>query len=201
MMVKLLVHGYCIGLTSSRRIERATYEDVAFRVLAADQHPDHDCIAAFRQRHLPLLAALFSQVLRLCRKAGLVKLGHVAIDGTKVGANASKHKAMSYDRMGEAEKMLEEQVRGLLEEAERVDAEEDAKYGKGKRGDELPTELARRESRLKKLREAKDALGSRGARRSRAEGRGSQTQARGARAERSRDRQEDFGRAPRGARP
>ena len=158
MMVKLLVYGYCIGLTSSRRIERATYEDVAFRVLAGDQHPDHDCIAAFRQRHLPLLAALFSQVLRLCRKAGLVKLGHVAIDGTKVGANASKHKAMSYDRMGEAEKKLEEQVRGLLEEAERVDAEEDAKYGKGKRGDELPAELARRESRLKKLREAKEAL-------------------------------------------
>ncbi len=100
----------------------------------------------------------FSQLLRLCRKAGLVKLGHVAIDGTKVGANASKHKVMSYDRTGEAEKKLEEQVRGLLEEAERVDAEEDAKYGKGKRGDELPTELARRESRLKKLREAKEVL-------------------------------------------
>lgn len=158
MMVKLLVYAYCVGRPSSRKMERATYEDVAFRVLAGDQHPDHDSIAAFRQQHLEALAALFLQVLRLCQRAGLVKLGHVAIDGTKIGANASKHKAMSYGRMGEAEKKLEEEVQRLLAEAERTDAEENARLGKGKRGDELPAELARRESRLRKIREAKAAL-------------------------------------------
>lgn len=154
MMVTLLVYGYSIGKTSSRKMERATYEDVAFRVLSGDQHPDHDTIASFRQQHLKALAGLFLQVLRLCQKAGLVKLGHVAIDGTKMGANASKHKAMSYGRMSETEKKLEEEVMRLLAEAQRVDAEEDAKYGKGVLGDELPKELQRRESRLKKIREA-----------------------------------------------
>jgi len=154
MMVKLLVYGYCIGVTSSRKIERATYEDVAFRVLSGDQHPDHDCIAAFRKQHLGALADLFLQVLQMCDKAGLIKLGHVAIDGSKIGANASKHKAMSYAHMTETEKKLQEQVTRLLEEAARVDAEEDAKFGKGKRGDELPAELANRESRLRKIREA-----------------------------------------------
>jgi transposase len=158
MMVRVLIYGYCRGVASSRRIERATYEDVAFRYLAADQHPDHDTIAAFRQEHLAPLAQLFVQVLQLCQRAGLVKLGHVALDGTKIQANASKHKAMSYERMGEAEKKLEEEVQALLAEAARVDAEEDGKYGKGKRGDELPKELARRESRLEKIREAKAAL-------------------------------------------
>jgi hypothetical protein len=131
---------------------------VAFRYLAADQHPDHDTIAAFRQEHLGNLSQLFVQVLQLCQRAGLVKLGHVALDGTKIQANASKHKAMSYERMGEAEKKLEAEVQALLAEAARVDAEEDGKYGKGKRGDELPKELARRESRLEKIREAKAAL-------------------------------------------
>ncbi len=158
MMVRLLMYGYCQGVASSRRIERATYEDVAFRYLAADQHPDHDTIADFRKEHLANLSQLFVQVLRLCQQAGLVKLGHVALDGTKVKANASKHKAMSYERMGEAEKRLEEEVEALLAEAARVDAEEDGKYGKGKRGDELPEALARRESRLEKIREAKAAL-------------------------------------------
>lgn len=158
MMVALLVYAYCVGKPSSRRIERATYEDVAFRVLAGDQHPDHDCIADFRKRHLEALAGLFLQVLRLCQKAGLVKLGHVAIDGTKVKANASKHKAMSYDRMTEAESKLEEQIRKLLAEAERVDGEEDALHGKSKRGDELPAELKRREDRLRKIRAAKAEL-------------------------------------------
>jgi transposase len=158
MMVKLLVYAYCVGKPSSRKIERATYEDVAFRVLSGDQHPDHDSIADFRKRHLARLAGLFVQVLQLCQKAGLVKLGHVAIDGTKIQANASKHKAMSYGRMGDAEAKLLEEVQRLLAESERVDAEEDAEYGKGKRGDELPKELARRESRLKKIREAKAAL-------------------------------------------
>jgi transposase len=158
MMVALLVYAYCVGKPSSRRIERATYEDVAFRVLAGDQHPDHDSIATFRKQHLEALSELFVQVLQLCQKAGLVKLGHIAIDGTKIKANASKHKAMSYERMGEAEKKLQDEVTQLLEEAARVDAEEDAKFGKGKRVDELPAELRRRESRLKKIREAKAAL-------------------------------------------
>jgi transposase len=158
MMVRLLLYGYCVGVMSSRRIERATHEDVAFRYLAADQHPDHDTIAAFRQQHLPVLAQLFMQVLQLCDKAGLVKLGHVAIDGTKLQANASKHKAMSYDRMEEKEKQLKAEVEKLLAQAAETDAAEDALYGKGKRGDELPAELARRESRLKKIAEAKAAL-------------------------------------------
>jgi transposase len=158
MMVRVLIYGYCRGVASSRRIERATYEDVAFRYLAADQHPDHDTIAAFRQEQLTPLAQLFVQVLQLCQRAGLVKLGHVALDGTKIKANASKHKAMSYERMEKAEKELEAEVQALLAEAARVDAEEDGKYGKGKRGDELPKELARRESRLEKIREAKAAL-------------------------------------------
>ena len=158
MMVALLLYAYCVGKPSSRRIERATYEDVAFRVIAGDQHPDHDSIADFRKRHLRALSGLFTQVLKLCQKAGLVKLGHVAIDGSKFKANASKHKAMSYDRMNATEKKLEEEVRALLAEAERVDAEEDALYGKGKRGDELPEELKRRESRLRKIRAAKAEL-------------------------------------------
>jgi len=158
MMVRLLIYGYSRGVASSRRIERATYENVAFRYLAADQHPDHDTLAAFRKEHLANLAQLFVQVLKLCQRAGLVKLGHVALDGTKVKANASKHKAMSYERMGETEKKLAEEVEARLQEAARVDAEEDGKYGQGKRGDELPQELARRESRLKKIREAKAAL-------------------------------------------
>jgi len=158
MMVRLLIYAYCRGVASSRRIERATHEDVAFRYLAADQHPDHDTIADFRKQHLANLAQLFVQVLKLCQQAGLVKLGHVALDGTKVKANASKHKAMSYERMGETEKKLQAEVEARLQEAARVDAEEDAKYGKGKRGDELPAELARRESRLRKIQEAKAAL-------------------------------------------
>jgi len=158
MMVRVLVYGYCVGVMSSRRIERASYDDIAFRYLCADQHPDHDTIAAFRQQHLPVLAQLFTQILQLCNKAGLVKLGHVAIDGTKVQANASKHKAMSYDRMEEKEKQLKAEVEKLLAQAAETDAAEDALYGKGNRGDELTGELARRESRLKKIAEAKAAL-------------------------------------------
>jgi transposase len=158
MMVKLLLYGYCTGVASSRKIERATFRDVAFRVLTADQHPDHDSVAAFRRRHLEALAALFVQALRLCRAAGLVTLGHVALDGTKLKANASKHKAMSYARMEETEARLAGEVRALLDQAEQVDAAEDAQYGRGQRGDELPAELARRESRLRTIRAAKAAL-------------------------------------------
>lgn len=158
LLTRLLLYGYCQGLVSSRKIERATYEDVAFRYLAADQHPDHDTLASFRQMHLQSLAELFTQALQLCERAGLIKLGHVAIDGTKVKANASKHKAMSYDRMTEKEKQLKEEVEKLLAQAAQTDAAEDAQYGKGQRGDELPVELARRESRLQKIAEAKAAL-------------------------------------------
>jgi transposase len=158
MMVALLIYGYCVGKPSSRKIERATYEDVAFRVLAGDQHPDHDSIAAFRKRHLLALGGLFMQVLQLCQKAGLVKLGHIAIDGTKIKANASKHKAMSYERMGETEKRLQEEVEKLLAEAQRIDEMEDAEHGKGCLGDELPAELKRREDRLAKIRAAKAEL-------------------------------------------
>jgi hypothetical protein len=158
MMVTLLLYAYCTGKPSSRRIERATYEEVPYRVVAGDQHPDHDSIAAFRQRHLRALAGLFVQVLQLCEAAGLVKLGHVALDGTKIKANASKHKAMSYARMCAKEQELEAEVARLLDQAQQVDAAEDAEYGKGRRGDELPAELARRETRLRKIREAKSAL-------------------------------------------
>lgn len=158
MMVKLLVYGYCIGRVSSRKIEKATYEDVGFRVLACNYHPDHDSIAEFRKRHLGELAGLFVQVLKLCEQAGLVKLGHVAIDGSKLRANASKHKAMSYERMCQKEEQLKAEVERLLAEAAAVDEAEDRQYGKGRRGDELPEELARRESRLVKIREAKAAL-------------------------------------------
>ncbi len=158
MMVKLLVYGYCTGRVSSRKIEKATYEDVGFRVLACNQHPDHDSIAEFRKQHLEELAQLFVQVLRLCEQAGLVKLGHVAVDGSKLRANASKHKAMSYERMCTKEEQLAAEVERLLQAAAATDEAEDQQYGKGRRGDELPQELARRESRLRKIREAKAAL-------------------------------------------
>lgn len=158
MMVKVLLYAYCTGVVSSRKIEKRLCEDIAFRVLAANNTPDFRTISDFRKDHLKALAGLFLQVLKLCQKAGLVKLGHVALDGTKVKANASKHKAMSYKRMKEEEERLEAEVAALMKKAEVVDEEEDLRYGKGRRGDELPKELAFRESRLKKIREAKEAL-------------------------------------------
>lgn len=158
MMVRLLVYGYATGVTSSRQLERKLEEDVAFRYLSGDQHPDHDTIAAFRKRHLEALAGLFLEVLLLCEKAGLVKLGHVAIDGTKIKANASRHKAQSYARMSETEARLKKEIEELLAQAEATDAAEDAKYGQGRRGDELPEELQRRETRLRKIRQAKAEL-------------------------------------------
>src|SRR5271157_3039200 len=158
MMMRVLLYGYCIGSYSSRKIEAKTYEDIAFRYLAADEHPDHSTLAEFRKRHLEALAGLFCQALQLCEKAGLVKLGHVAIDGSKIQGNASKHKAMSYERMSEAEKKLQAEVEALLRRAEAVDAAEDEQYGKDQAGDELPAELARRESRLAKIRAAKAEL-------------------------------------------
>ena len=158
MMTGLVLYGYCIGVFSSRRIACHTEEDVGFRVLTGDQQPDFRTISDFRKVHLESLKKLFVQVLKLCRKAGLVKLGQVAVDGTKIKANASKHKAMSYDRMTREEERLQGEIEALLKRAEDADAEEDALYGTDKRGDELPAELAFRESRLKKIQEAMEAL-------------------------------------------
>ena len=158
MMTGLLLYAYCVGLPSSRKIEKATYHQVPFRVLTADQHPDHDTIAEFRKRHLRALSGFFVQILRLCQKVGLVKLGHVSLDGTKVKANASKHKAMSYGRMEKKLEELEAEVLRLLKEAQAVDNAEDALYGKGKGGDELPEELRFRQKRLGKIKEAMASL-------------------------------------------
>jgi transposase len=158
MMVRLLLYGYARGVYSSRKIQTRTFEDVAFRYLSGDQHPDHATIAEFRKRHLDALSGLFTQALLLCSEAGLVKLGHVSIDGTKIKANASKHKAMSYKHMNETEARLKQEIDRLLAAAEKTDAEEDAQYGKDRHGDELPAELQRRESRLQKIGEAKAAL-------------------------------------------
>ena len=158
MMVKVLLYGYCVGVASSRRIAQRLHEDIAFRVLAANNTPDFRTISDFRKGHLAALAGLFLQVLAFCQRAGLVKLGHVALDGTKVRANASKHKAMSYRRMKEKETQLAAEVAELLRRAQEVDDEEDRRYGQDKRGDELPEELAFREGRLEKIREAMAAL-------------------------------------------
>lgn len=158
MMVKVLLYGYCTGIYSSRKIARQLTDSVAFRFLAAGNQPDFRTVSEFRKRHGVALAGLFQQVLRLCRRAGLVKLGQVAVDGTKIKANASKHKAMSYRRMQEADAALTAEVAELLRRAEAADRDEDARDGPEQRGDELPAELARRESRLVKIREAKAAL-------------------------------------------
>jgi transposase len=165
LMVKLLVYGYANGVMSSRKLERATYRDVAVRMLCADQHPDFRSIARFRKRHLEALGELFVDALRLCKQAKLVGFGSLALDGTKVRANASRHKAMSYERMVKKEQQLEAEIAqlranvdALLGEAEQVDAQEDRQFGAERRGDELPEELQRRESRLAKIREAKEAL-------------------------------------------
>jgi transposase len=170
MMTKVLVYGYCIGVFSSRRIERRLVEDIPFRVLAADNHPNFRTISDFRKIHLQTLAGLFEQVLKIALEAGAMKVGRVALDGTKVKANASKHKAMSHERMLEKEKQLKAEVQQLLEQAEAADAEEDTRHGKDRRGDELPAELARRETRLKKIREAKRALAARAREKAEAEG-------------------------------
>ena len=158
MMTKVLVYAYCIGVYSSRKIQKHLVEDVAFRVLAAGNQPDFRTISDFRKIHHKALEGLFQQVLRLAMKAGAIKLGRVALDGSKVKANASKHKAMSYGRMKQEERALKKEVRRLLAQAEAADHEEDARYGKDKSGDELPEELSRRETRLQRIREAKRAL-------------------------------------------
>jgi transposase len=158
MMVTLLLYAYCRGIFSSRRIQQACEERVTFRVIVGHDIPNFRTISDFRKLHLQELQALFVQVLRLCQEAGLVKLGHVSLDGTKIKANASRHKAMSYQRMKQEEKRLQQEIRELLQQAESVDAEEDQRYGPDRRGDELPEELSRRETRLKRIRQAKRAL-------------------------------------------
>ena len=158
MMTKILVYGYCVGVYSSRRIQKRLVEDVAFRVLAAGNQPDFRTISDFRKLHLQALEEFFQQVLRLVLEVGALKLGSVALDGSKVKANASKHKAMSYGRMEETEKRLRDEVRKLLEQAEATDEEEDKRYGRDRRGDELPEELQRRETRIARIQEAKKAL-------------------------------------------
>jgi transposase len=158
MMTKVLLYGYCVGVFSSRRIERRLVEDIAFRVLAAGNQPNFRTVSDFRKIHLVTLEGLFEQVLKIALEAGAMKVGRVAVDGTKVKANASKHKAMSYDRMQEKEKQLKAEVKQLLAQAEAADAAEDQQYGKDRRGDELPAELQRRETRIKKIQEAKRAV-------------------------------------------
>jgi transposase len=157
LMLKVLLYGYATGVTSSRKLEARLASDVGFMFLAGQSRPDHKTISSFRRRHLAAFGGLFLQVLVLCQEAGLVKLGRVALDGTKVKANASRHKAMSYGRMTEREAQLAAEVKAILDEAEAIDAAEDAEFGDA-RGDELPPELRTREGRLAKLREAKAAI-------------------------------------------
>jgi len=154
----LLLYAYCVGIVSSRKIERACQEGLAFRVLTANQQPDHSRISEFRRRNLDALSDLFVQILRLCQKAGMVSLGHVALDGTKIQANASKHKAMSHERMLKAEKQLEKEINALMRRAEILDAQEDRRYGKGNRGSDLPDELRRRHDRLARIRQARKEM-------------------------------------------
>jgi transposase/IS5 family transposase len=161
MMVKVLVYAYATGTFSSRKIAAKLHEDVAFRVLGADNFPAHRTISDFRQRHLPEFQVLFVQLVQMAREVGLVKLGTVALDGSKVKANASKHKAMGYGRMKQEEKRLRQEIRDLTARARKADAQEDKRYGEDRRGDELPAELARREDRLETIRAARRRLEAR----------------------------------------
>jgi transposase len=157
LMTKLLVYGYCTGVFSSRRIQRRIQEDIPFKVLAAGNEPDFRTISDFRKIHIGRLQNLFEQVLAMALECGAIKLGRVSLDGTKVKANASKHKAMSYGRMNEKQQQLKDEVKQMLDQAAAVDEAEDRQYG-GKRGDELPEELRRRETRLAKIKEAKKVI-------------------------------------------
>jgi transposase len=167
MLLGVLLYGYCTGVFSSRKLAAKCETDVAFRVLAGGEFPDFRTLAEFRKRHLGAMEALFVEVLRLCREAGLVRLGHVSVDGSKFQANASKHKAMSYGRILEAEPKLEAEIAALLGRAAAADRAEDAEHGADRRGDELPEELRRREGRLEKIRAAKARLEERARQRAR----------------------------------
>lgn len=158
MLVTLLLYGYCSGIFSSRRLARATWTDLGARVIAAESHPHFTTINQFRLDHLDAVEDLFTQVLRLCQRAGLVDLGHVAVDGTKIQANASKHKAMSYDRMQETEARLRREVESLLERAKATDEAEDKAFGADQEGPSIPEELKRRETRRESLAKARRAM-------------------------------------------
>ena len=158
MMVKVLIYAYATGVFSSRKIARKLEEDVAFRMLAAGNFPQHRTICEFRRRHLKDFKKLFVQVVILGREMGMVRLGRLGIDGTKVRANASRRKAMSYGRMRERERQLKEEIEQLLKQAQQQDGEEDERYGEDRRGDELPEELRRREDRLAAIEAAKQRL-------------------------------------------
>lgn len=170
LMTKLLVYGYCTGVFSSRRIQKRLREDIPFKVLAAGNEPDFRTISDFRKNHLEALEGLFEQVLEMALESGAMKLGRGSLDGTKLKANASKHKAMSYGRMQEKQQQLKQEVQQLLAQAEAADAEEDERYGRERRGDELPAELQRRESRLAKIQQAKKVLEQRAREKAAAEG-------------------------------
>lgn len=161
MMVKVLVYGYAVGVFSSRQMARRLEEDVAFRVLAAGNFPAHRTIREFRRRHLAELEGLFVQVVQLAGEAGLLSLGRLGIDGSKVRANASKRKSMSYGRMVSEQKRLESEIQALLDRAESIDQAEDERFGEACRGDELPEELARRNQRLETIKAAKARLEAR----------------------------------------
>ena len=158
MMVKVLIYAYATGVFSSRKIARKLEEDVAFRMLAAGNFPQHRTICEFRRRHLKDFKKLFVQVVSLGREMGMVRLGRLGIDGAKVRANASRRKAMSYGRMREQERQLREEIDGLLERAQQQDGDEDERYGEDRREDELPQELRRREDRLAAIEAAKQRL-------------------------------------------
>ena len=169
LMTKLLVYGYCTGVFSSRRMQKRLWEDIGFKVLAAGNEPDFRTISDFRKIHIRALQGLFEQVLEMALESGAIKLGRVSLDGTKVKANASKHKAMSYGRMKEKQQQLKEEVQQLLAQAEAADEEEDRRHG-DKRGDELPEELRRRETRLAKIKMAKKVVEQRAREKAVAEG-------------------------------
>ncbi|MGP9838284.1 IS1182 family transposase [Arthrobacter sp. 179] len=158
LMLRIVLYGYCVGVRSSRELEKACTDVVAFRWLAAQQAPDFRSIGRFRERHLAALANVFLQALELCRAAGMLKLGQVALDGTKVRANASRHKAMSYARLSTKQKVLADEISDLMAEAKTVDEQEDARFGVGKRGDELPAELANRERRAAAMQVARESI-------------------------------------------
>lgn len=158
MMTALVLYAYCVGVFSSRKVERATYQDVAFRVLAGGEHPHFTTVNLFRLEHRDALSGLFAQGLKLCARAGLSTVGHVSLDGSKVQANASKHKAMTYGRMKEQDKRLAAEIEALLFRADETDRREDEQYGRDGRADELPEEFQRRDARLRRIREAKAAL-------------------------------------------
>jgi transposase len=170
MMTKLLVYGYCVGVFSSRKIQQRLQEDIAFRVLAAGNSPDFRTISDFRKIHLKTLSEFFEEVLKIVLEAGALKLGRVALDGTKIKANASKHKAMSYDRMAQQEEAIRAQVKEMMAKADATDTEEDSLFGKAKRGDELPEELQRRQTRLDRIREAKQVVEERAREKAKAAG-------------------------------